>query len=326
MKILVFEYITGGGFNKQDLPDSLAREGLLMLRALLADFARLPTVEPLVMLDVRFAKQIDTENLGAVWVDERDDSQTVFLQLAQQCDAVWPIAPEFDGILASLCGTVEQLGKLLLNSSAAGVALTANKLSTYQRLLDHAIPTVATRLFDSQVSYPAGEYVVKPIDGVGCQDSYVIHCPQDFQRLDHLGEGYIIQPHLLGEKTSLSAIFKQGCADWLCGNRQVFQVTDHQYHLIHIDVNVVANAEPYQNLLNKIAQAFPELFGYVGIDLIESGDDCRVLEINPRLTTSYVGIYPATGINVAGQVIHALTAIPNINAIRNQTITIQLNP
>ena len=35
MKILVFEYITGGGFNKHELPDALANEGRLMLQALL---------------------------------------------------------------------------------------------------------------------------------------------------------------------------------------------------------------------------------------------------------------------------------------------------
>ena len=33
MKILVFEYITGGGFNKQKPPDSLKNEGRLMLQA-----------------------------------------------------------------------------------------------------------------------------------------------------------------------------------------------------------------------------------------------------------------------------------------------------
>lgn len=39
MKILVFEYITGGGFNRQELPASLAREGRLMLLALLDGLA-----------------------------------------------------------------------------------------------------------------------------------------------------------------------------------------------------------------------------------------------------------------------------------------------
>ncbi len=53
MKILVFEYITGGGFNKQELPDSLVSEGSLMLNALLDDLIRLNGFEITVMLDWR---------------------------------------------------------------------------------------------------------------------------------------------------------------------------------------------------------------------------------------------------------------------------------
>jgi len=41
VKILVFEYITGGGFNKQALSDSLAEEGRLMRNALLDNLTRL---------------------------------------------------------------------------------------------------------------------------------------------------------------------------------------------------------------------------------------------------------------------------------------------
>jgi predicted ATP-grasp superfamily ATP-dependent carboligase len=297
----------------------------MMLTALLADLARLPNIQPLLMLDERLAEQIITPKVDLVLISPSQDSKTEFLKLAQQCDAVWAIAPEFDGILASLCAAVEGLGKPLLNASAAAVALTANKLDTYHRLKQHQIPTVATQTFNAQQLYPAREYVIKPIDGVGCQDSYVIRFPQDFQRLDQASEGFIIQPHLMGKKTSLSALFKQGRAYWLCTNQQHFQIVDQQYHLISIDVNVVATHEPYQNLLDTIALAFPELFGYVGIDLIETELECLVLEINPRLTTSYVGIHAATGVNVAEQTIIALTEPPNFTATCNQTITLQLN-
>ncbi|MDD5412439.1 MAG: hypothetical protein PHF31_13690, partial [Methylobacter sp.] len=53
MKILVFEYITGGGFNKHELPDSLASEGSLMLDALLANLRSHAGIEVTVMLDWR---------------------------------------------------------------------------------------------------------------------------------------------------------------------------------------------------------------------------------------------------------------------------------
>jgi len=76
LKILVFEYITGGGFNKHELPDSLAKEGSLMLNALLDNLRSHVGIEITVMLDWRFhaiAKDgVYAENLpgaGSVRVD-----------------------------------------------------------------------------------------------------------------------------------------------------------------------------------------------------------------------------------------------------------------
>jgi predicted ATP-grasp superfamily ATP-dependent carboligase len=41
------------------------------------------------------------------------------------------------------------------------------------------------------------------------------------------------------------------------------------------------------------------LWGYAGIDLILTAGGPVILEINPRLTTSYVGLRQATGENPA---------------------------
>jgi predicted ATP-grasp superfamily ATP-dependent carboligase len=78
-----------------------------------------------------------------------------------------------------------------------------------------------------------------------------------------------------------------------------------------------------QKLLNKIAQAFPDLFGYVGIDLILS-DDCYVVEINPRLTSSYSGIKQALGINIAELVLQSMNGEAVINPLHNRTILIEI--
>ena len=58
LKILVFEYITGGGLNKSELPDSLAKEGLLMLRSLVNDLAKIENVETTVMLYFRLEEML----------------------------------------------------------------------------------------------------------------------------------------------------------------------------------------------------------------------------------------------------------------------------
>jgi len=352
MKILVFEYITGGGFNKQELPDSLANEGRLMLHALLdnlrscAENGNESCIELVVMLDNRFIGSVNTAGFDTVIIKPEQNSHDEFVRLVQDCDAIWPIAPEFDGILQTLCQTVELSGKKLLTSPARAVAVTGNKFKAYQHLKQHQIATVPTRMFtgaewesnsdsqhitqelvESSAASPTckiEQWLVKPVDGAGCADSYILTDSKDFELIHSRKGRYVIQPHLQGKKTSLSCLFKQGIGWLLCANLQQFNIINQQYHLSKIIVNHYSDLSEYRNLVDNIAHALPELWGYAGIDLIETPEQRFVLEINPRLTTSFVGINAALGINVAESILQLLKGKPTLNAVYNQPITIKV--
>jgi predicted ATP-grasp superfamily ATP-dependent carboligase len=304
VKVLIFEYITASG----EASKSLQREGQMMLDALLFNFAKLPNVE---------VKHIPPAPL------QRGESQNSFLSspplkgkaaiAAGGCaleidfktqlkivDAAWIIAPEFDGILESFCRDVENANKILLTSPSKAVALTANKLTTFQILHAAKIPTVPTEIFNPTKNYDViKEWIIKPIDGVGAENTFLLTSENDWSALPLLEKNYLIQPHIHGEKTSLSCLFKNSEARLLCVNLQQFKIENQQYVLKNIEVNHKPDDGRYQKLASQIAQAFPDLFGYVGVDLIENEDTCFVLEINPRLTTSFVGIEKALGLNVA---------------------------
>ena len=53
-RVLVHEWVTGGGLAGQALPRSWAAEGHAMRRAIAGDFASLPGVRVMVTLDERF--------------------------------------------------------------------------------------------------------------------------------------------------------------------------------------------------------------------------------------------------------------------------------
>jgi tyramine---L-glutamate ligase len=325
LKILVFEYITGGGLNKSDLPESLVREGLLMLRSLLDNLAGMDAVEPLIMLDSRMIRRLSPNPANICIIKPEHECHQEFVRLIQTCDAVWPIAPESDGVLQALCETVEQSGKILLNPLTSAVVVTGDKWLTYEYLGRHSIATVETQKLADFV-LDAGEWIIKPVDGMGCTDSYVIADQQEFDtvtaNLDK--EKYIIQPHIQGEKTSLSCLFKQGRGWLLCANRQHFDLINKQYHLTGITVNFTSNTARYRGLVNAVAKAMSDLWGYAGIDLIETADEILVLEINPRLTTSYAGINAALGINCASAVLGLLTGEPQLEPTRNQPVYINI--
>ncbi len=328
MRILVFEYITGGGFNNQELPASLASEGMLMLQALLDDLREVmihrcdPPISVLVMMDERIKDTINAQGFEQCLISPAQNTKDEFLRLMQQCDAVWPIAPESDGILQDLCAAVEATGKRLLTSPASAVRIAGNKFNTYQLLMQHGIATVPTQMYSDFEWDGHLQWIVKPVDGVGCGDSYILSKPEDFKQMALRKGSYIIQPHLQGKKTSLSCIFKEGRGWLLCVNNQHFEIIDQQYHLVNIIVNHDIKSESYYSFVAKIAEAMPDLWGYVGIDLIETPEQILVLEINPRLTTSFAGIKAALGINVAENILRLLKDETAIQFDCNQPITI----
>jgi tyramine---L-glutamate ligase len=325
LNILVFEYITGGGFSKSELPASLAKEGLLMLQSLIDNLSGIETIELFVMLDSRMVREISPQPANIYVIRPEQSCHQEFIRLMLLCDAVWPIAPECDSVLETLCVAVEHSGKLLLSSSSSAVFVAGNKWLTYECLRRHFIATVETQIL-ADFYFSSGEWIVKPVDGVGCADSFLFTNQEDFNTKTAVLDKHkcIVQPHIQGEKISLSCLFKHGRGWLVCANRQYFELINQQYHLTGITVNFTSDISKYQNVVNDVANAMPSLWGYVGIDLIETPSQILVLEINPRLTTSYAGIYKALGINCAKEVMELLTDDPQLVPIRNQAIHIKL--
>ena len=324
LRVLLFEYITGGGLSKEELPGRLAKEGLLMLQSLTHNLAEAPDLELTVMLDQRMLEEFTkSESATIKIIAPNQDYLDEFNRLLPLCDAVWPIAPESDGLLQKLCEAVEKSGKILFNSNSEAVAVTGNKWLTYQNLTANGIPAVPTDKLHN-FSYTEGDWIVKSVDGVGCSDSFIVSKQTEYESLtEGLDKSkFIIQPHLYGLKTSLSCLYKHGRGWLLSVNLQQFIVAGEQYQLTGLIVNISTCASKYFSLLTDIAATFPGLWGYVGIDLIETEDKLYVLEINPRLTSSFAGIYHATGINPARAVLELLEDDPILRPTRDRPVSL----
>jgi predicted ATP-grasp superfamily ATP-dependent carboligase len=55
----------------------------------------------------------------------------------------------------------------------------------------------------------------------------------------------------------------------------------------------------------RACEAIPGLCGYVGVDLVLTKSEAVVIEVNPRLTTAYLGVRSALSENVAAMAIAA---------------------
>ncbi len=327
MKVLVFEYIMGGGLAKQTLTDSLLNEGVLMLTTLINELAINPALQLTVLLDWR-CKSIDLpECAEKVIIHNNQPFMDVLSALIDDHDMVWPIAPEHSDVLYNVSLLVESKARRLLNSSSKAVALCGDKLQMWRLLKKKGIKTVNTLGLDryrQEFNYPL---VIKPKDGVGCINTYLVSNVKEFSRINELvvdQSDYIVQPYIIGQPMSLSCLFHNGRAYLLCCNHQDISTEQGQFELIACEVNAnSSNQQSYQRLIDQLAVDITGLWGYVGIDIIQSeSGQLFVVEINPRLTTSYAGINSALGINVANIVLGLLDNKTDFIKKKNKPITV----
>jgi predicted ATP-grasp superfamily ATP-dependent carboligase len=223
----------------------------------------------------------------------------------QEADVIWLLAPETDGVLEKLALMAESVGKPILGCSSSAIKVAANKWDTYQLLKAFDIPTPITFKYTNFPRGQFGPWVAKLIDGVACENSRyfdsedaLIVWMQDKQ------DSHIIQEYQLGTAASFSMLCHSGKAVVLSCNQQKIELQDGQFTYAGSVVNgMLEHLDAFQELATQIVTALPGLAGYVGVDLIAhyAGDAWRyaVLEINPRLTTSYVGLHQACGFNPA---------------------------
>ncbi|NIR60626.1 MAG: ATP-grasp domain-containing protein [Gammaproteobacteria bacterium] len=308
MRICVFEYITGGGLAGEPLPAALRREGDMMLRAVVADLAEVPGVEVTLARDARLPDPALPAKVR--WIDQHysNDLSGLLHAAAEGCEAVWPIAPETGDTLAEVCEWVLRGGRGLVASRPEVVRVAASKRATLERLRERGVPTVPSYTPRDVPFEHGGPWVVKPDDGVGCEGARIVYDRAALERACAAATPVIVQRLLPGVAGSLSLLCDEGRASTLGVNRQRVAVVEEGFRLLGCVINdpTVAEAARIEELGRGVAAALPGLWGYIGVDFILTDEGPRALEVNPRVTTSYVGLRASLGRNPAALVLDAL--------------------
>jgi predicted ATP-grasp superfamily ATP-dependent carboligase len=298
LKIFICEFITSGGLYREPLPPSLLKEGTLMRDAVLHDFSQLSEVEINLTYDARLSRP----SIGkSKEVGRQDDVWALWDSCIQEADAVLFIAPETGGILTQLTLMAERLNKQVLGCCSSAVQIATDKYQTYLQLQRYEILTIPTYLLGDFPKSERGSWVAKPIDGAGCGGMALFDEVTQLQAWMKGREStHIIQPLQHGEAASFSMLCKDGRAHLLTCNRQKIVMDNGAIQYQGGVINaLISHRVAFEIIAQRIAKAFPGLAGYVGVDLIIDNEDLYVVEINPRLTTSYVALYQACGVNPA---------------------------
>lgn len=303
MRIFVYEHVTGGGMAGESPAAGLVHEADLMLRALLRDLGEVPGVSCLTTRDPRLPPIPGVECLTA---EPGESPLALYRRGVVHADAVWPTAPESGGLLEQLGRLARDGGRRLFGCAPETVRITSSKRATAVELARAGVPVVPTFAFenDAPALTPAG-WVMKPDDGAGADDT-TLHgnWGPAIAALERKRETHVLQPWIAGMPASLSLLCARGEVRVLSCNRQHIRVVDGRIALTRIEVNGLATrAEDVVPVAAAVAATFPGLWGYVGVDLIFTGSGPVVLEVNPRLTTSWCGLRDALGANPAQWVV-----------------------
>lgn len=319
-KIFVCEFVTAGGFHHLDLPAELLAEATLMRNALLRDLSTLP-FEISTTIDARLIPPEYCDNY--VTIDADQDVWSVWVKQMESADAVWVIAPETDGLLTKLTALAVQKGKFILGSGMHAINITSEKLATYYHLQQAGIATIPTYVAESWPK-TAGRWLAKPNDGAGC-DRIVL-----FDNADSLknwlaentkNQHYVIQPYQQGIPASISCVMHQGRAQVLSCNTQMIIEQKKGLSYAGSQINGMQHLwHAFELVAQAIVETFADLNGYVGIDVLVNSqrvgekiadaqyeNQITVVEINPRLTTSYAVLAEAIAQNPAELIINTLT-------------------
>jgi len=316
MNILVSEFVCGGGWPDAEMPASLQAEGRAMLLAVVEDLSRLPQTTLFTTWDTRFADVpfLPFDNVVIQSVNSLKEEQDAIGRWIPLLDGALIIAPEFDGILQTRCEQLRTAGVRLLNSEAEALRITSDKLETFRLCQSLRIPTIKT-LEASQChgDPPWLPCVVKLRDGAGGLMMSRLVTPGDWQEFQARSDRmkFLLQPEIVGRSLSVAAIVSHGTLKQLfLAGEQLFSEEDR---FAYVGGEIPASGTPCRipqnaihRLVEQVVNAIPGLHGWIGFDLLlpdTNSDEPLLVEVNPRLTTSYVGYRALTRHNLAAWIV-----------------------
>ena len=274
-----------------------------MLRALLDDLMMIPGLEILSTHDCRVSPMCDSITFHPV--ARRDAFWPLWRRLCSNVDAVWPVAPESDGLLERVSRLALDNGAGLLGSRPEALRVAASKRDSFRCLHAAGIGTIETRFIDED--WPAGPHgwVVKPDDGAGCEDTWYLDSATLPTKLPLDGQArYVVQPFEPGEALSLSLLCASDGVSVLSVNRQAVRRDGPSLRYGGVKAGVSrADRRGLESVAQGLWRALPGLWGYVGVDLVVGAAGPLVVDINPRLTGAYVGLRGHLGVNPAAAVL-----------------------
>ncbi len=325
MRVIVYEHVSSGGLAGELLPVGILSEGFAMLRAVSSDF-QAAGHSVTVLLDSRLAAFNPPLNADhVVLVSSSGEAGTALDKASEDADAALVIAPESNQVLQSIVERVENSGVTSLNCLASGIKKVANKANLYAHVKNLGLPVPETFLFTDvdgaekvtaaiqrNLRFPV---VFKPLSGTSCAGLSLVRNPSQIAtavnktKKSSTSSQFIVQQFIEGAAASVSLISTGREALPISLNKQNVTLgapeADSSYNGGEVPLDNILKARAFA-AAKQVVEAFGGLRGYVGVDVVLTEDSVFVVDVNPRLTTSYVGLQNVALFNPAEVTLNAV--------------------
>lgn len=311
MKLLLVEALTAGLI---DAPPSILVEGFSMLRRFSVDVSKLSWVDLYTVVNRKLVADLPDFILPCRKIYLKDSCIEDILYWIGKLDfdKVYVIAPETNGFLSSILHRIEgEYGSsIIANGCIDTLDRIIDKLDLYYELSRMGVKTPRSIDLDEatledldKLSYPL---IVKPRLEAGCSGLRIIRDRSEAEKLlRHRDRLWIVQEYVKGLASSLSFI-SNGCSLKLLSiNRQFVNLSYTGSSYFGGYVPLILPCIHMDELIDKLEILLHGLKGYVGVDTVIADGEVYVIEVNPRLTVSYIGLSRSYRRNPAEVVLEA---------------------
>lgn len=302
MKGFIFEHISGGGMISEPLPDELAAQGLAMLTCVAEDFVRMG-IDVTITLDPRLS--IAVEGVQRQVAGGATTLEDLVMQCADEADVTMIIAPEFNRLPQRWHQVISPVASNLLNGSLESLAVCSDKLALGELWQKAGVPTPPIERLTDATEWKE-PVVIKPSDGAGCDRTCLCSSQLSFSRLTR-SKDHLIQRYVNGIHASVLCIVNDdNSIQPLRAGRQIIDFAIEGEPRV---MTYLGGEAPLPEGLEKRAiklavdaiKPVEGLRGFVGVDMVlgEGGQPDYAIEINPRVTMSYVGLRQLCEMNIA---------------------------
>lgn len=284
MRILVAEYAVGGGKGKSV---SLLREGKAMLSTLKSGFERM-----------------DHE---VIYPEAETDFEAAVDKLSKESDAGIVIAP--DDKLSELTELLES-NTVNLGCPSDSVKICTDKMRTSKILSEEGIPVPRIVSVEEVERNEEQRYVSKPRYGCASENVFILKGknPRDALSFYDSPDYNIITEFITGDDISSSIIAGKSSVLPLTINKQFIRTEGERMRYAggFVPYSIRREAESEIMRISRKLVTMLHCRGYVGIDFVLGEDGTAyVVDVNPRPTTSIVGIAKVLNYEVTDLILRA---------------------